>query len=283
MADDFDARITFHDDLQCMEADFSGFDFASSAVVNAFYDRIEDRIRETGETLWFFLVNYSGCKIDTSAWVAFSRRGKALNLAHSMGSVRFDASDETRRQIERDAETERFDPNLFADRDLAIARIRALPSKRRVTRVEEVGISAGEIARRITFDATGNAGGPLMTADFSRLTFAHSGDVDAVYDHIEDAIRASDRKWYFLVNMDGCEVHPAAWVRYAFRGKRLNQAASLGTVRFAPGSETASDIRLRAESQGFDPNIRNTREEAMTRLAEIRRDLLAEAQLEVGG
>ncbi len=281
-SDDFDARITFHHDLHCMETDFSGFDFSSSAVVNAFYDRIEDRIRDSGHAQWFFLVNYSGCKIDNSAWLAFSRRGKALNLAHSMGSVRFDASEATRRQIERDAETERFDPNLFADRDSAFERIRALPSKRRAAQAQAASIAPGEIARRIRFDPTGNAGGPLMEADFSNLTFAHSGDVDAVYDHIETAIRESDRKWYFLVNMDGCQIYPAAWVHYAFRGKRLNIAASLGTVRYAPGSETASDIRLRAESQGFDPNIRNTRPEALARLAEIRRTVLAEAGVEAG-
>lgn len=268
---DFDARITFHDDIEVMEADFGGFDFSGSAVVNAFYDRIEERIMATGEPLWFFLVNYSGCKIDSSAWVAFSRRGKALNLAHSMGSVRIDASDETRRQIERDAETERFDPNLFADRDAALARIAELPTKRRARRKNLSRLDPAEVARRVTFDPAF----PLMTADFSGLTFAHSDDVDTVYDHIEDAIRESDRKWFFLVNMEGCEIHPAAWVRYAFRGKRLNIAASLGTVRFAPGSETESDIRLRAESQDFDPNIRNTHDEAMARLAEMKEALLA--------
>ena len=61
-----------------------------------------------------------------------------------------------------------------------------------------------------------------------------------------------------------------AWVQYAARGKRLNEAWSLGSVRFAPGSETETDIRLRAESQGFRPNIRNTREEALQRIAEMK-------------
>jgi hypothetical protein len=268
---EFDARITFHDDIQVMEADFSGFAFADSLTVNAFYDRIEERIAKTGEEQWFFLVNYSGCTIDSTAWVAFSRRGKALNLAHSMGSVRFDASDITRRQIERDANTERFDPNLFADRDAALARLADLPSTRRARVTHDPNYALADIVRRISFDPDG----PIMEADFSHLTFHHARDVDDFYDYIEERIIESDRKWFFLVNMDGCQILPAAWVRYAYRGKRLNIAASLGSVRFSPGSETEEDIRLRAESQGFDPNIRNTRDEALDRIAEIKAKLVA--------
>src|SRR5210317_2441106 len=103
--DTFDPRIRFHEDLQIMEADFSNFNFSSSAVVNAFYDRLEDRISATGEEKWFFLVNLCGTRIDSSAWIAYSRRGRDLNMAFSQGSVRFDASEETRRQIERAANT----------------------------------------------------------------------------------------------------------------------------------------------------------------------------------
>jgi len=269
---EFDKRIVFHDDLQTMEADFSGFDFDSSPTVNAFYDRIEERIAETGEPLWFFLVNYSDCIIDSAAWVAFSRRGKALNLSHSMGSVRFDVSDATRRQIERDARTERFDPNLFSDRGSALARIRELPSKRRARIRHDPTYSTADFVRRISFDEEG----PIMDVDFSHFTFNHSRDVDDFYDHIEERIIESDRKWFFLVNMEGCQILPAAWVRYAHRGKQLNKAASLGSVRYAPGSETEEDIRLRAESQGFEPNIRNTRGEALERIAEMKAELLAE-------
>ena len=61
-------------------------------------------------------------------------------------------------------------------------------------------------------------------------------------------------------------------MEYAARGKALNEAGSLGSVRYAPGSETETDIRLRAESGGFRPNIRNTREEALDRIAELKRD-----------
>ena len=93
------------------------------------------------------------------------------------------------------------------------------------------------------------------------------------YDHIEERIRATDRKWYFLVNMNDCRIMPEAWVQYARRGKRLNIAASLGSVRFATGSENENEIRQRAQSQDFRPNIRNTREEALARIEEIKSEV----------
>ena len=50
-----DNRILFHNDLQVMEADFSNFNFETSEIVNNFYDRLEQRIDDTGEDKWFFL------------------------------------------------------------------------------------------------------------------------------------------------------------------------------------------------------------------------------------
>jgi hypothetical protein len=267
-----DARITFDAEAEIMQADFTDFDFASTAIVNRFYDRLEARIAGTGQPLWFFLVIYSGCRIDPSAWLAFSRRGKALNLAHSMGSVRVDASDITRRQIARAANTEAFDPNLFADRDAALARIASLPSKRRKGVQHDPNYVTADFVRRLSFDPDS----VIMEADFSHFTFHHSRDVDDFYDYIEARIKETDRRWFFLVNLNGCQILPGAWVRYAYRGKRLNAAASLGSVRYAAGSETEEDIRLRAESQGFQPNIRNTRAEALERIEELRAELTAE-------
>jgi len=266
---DLDARITFHDTDQIMEANFSDFHFHDTQTVNRFYDRLENRIAQTGEDLWFFLVNLNGTRIDPKAWTAYSRRGRALNLAHSMGSVRFDASEETRRQIERAANTEAFDPNLFSDRDCAIARLRELPGKRRKRIVHDPNYVTADFVRRLSFDEDTL----IMKVDFSHFTFHHSRDVDDFYDFIQNRIIETDRKWFFLVNLNGCEILPGAWVQYALRGKRLNEAASLGTARFAAGSETEADIRLRAETQGFRPNIRNTRDEALELIEEMRKDL----------
>lgn len=268
---EFDDRIHFHSDRQIMEADFSDFTFDSSETVNRFYDRVEERITETGEDLWFFLVNLNGTRIDPPAWFAYARRGKELNMAHSQGSVRFDASPETAAQIKRHADTENFDPNLFTNRDDAVARLAELPSKRRPRLVShDPNYSLQDFVRRISFDA----GTRIMEADFSHFTFHHSLDVDMFFDHIEERIADSGHdKWFFLINYDGCRIEPAAWVRYAYRGKQLNTAHSLGSVRFAPGSETESEIRNRAQSQDFRPNIRNTRDEALARIEEMRGDM----------
>ncbi|MEX0281630.1 MAG: hypothetical protein AB3N13_10655 [Arenibacterium sp.] len=270
---EFDHRIHFDTERETMEVDFTGMNFDCSARVNAFYDRVEELILETGEPLWFFLVNLLDMRIDTSAWVAYTRRGKALNLAHSMGSVRFDASEITRKQIIRQANTDAFDPNLFDNRDEALARIAEMPSKRRTRIQHDRNYALEDYVRRIRFDDEAQ----VMDVDFSHFTFNHSRDVNEFYDHIESRIAATGRKWYFLVNLNGCRILPAAWVQYALRGKQLNKAHSLGSVRYAAGSETEADIRLRAETQNFDPNIRNTRKEALARLAEIGAPVLQNA------
>ncbi len=265
-SDDADRRISFLDDRQVMEIDLSGLHLHDTADVNMLYDRIEDRIDATGEPLWFFLVNYSGARIDPKAWFAFSRRGKMANEAHSMGSVRFDASPETAAQIERSAGTESFDPNLFSGRDAALERLAGMPSRRRARIIHEPNYTEADFSTRIDFLLEDQ----IMDVNFSDFTFHHSRDVDDFYDYIEGLILKTDQKWYFLVNYNGCRIEPAAWVRYAQRGKRLNIAASLGSVRYATGSETEADIRLRAQSQGFRPNIRNTREEALERINEMK-------------
>ena len=192
-------------------------------------------------------------------------------MAFSQGSVRFDASEETRRQIERAANTEAFDPNLFSNRDAAIERIKSLPSDRKAKSTQTSNHTPEDIRSRISFDDAAT----IMNVDFSNFAFHHSRDVNDVYDHIEERVKETDRKWFFLVNLENCQIMPKAWVQYAHRGKMLNIAASLGSVRFAPGSETEEEIRLRAESQDFRPNLFNTREDAIERIAEMREELKA--------
>ena len=265
--EEIDRRISFLDEDQILDIDLSDLKLENSADANTLYDRLEARIAETGEPLWFFLINYRGTKIEPGAWFAHARRGKDLNLAHSMGSVRYDASEETRAQIKRSAGTDNFDPNLFADRESAIERLHALPSKREEKIVHVPNYTADEFRSRISFFDDQD----IMEADFSNVTFEHSRDVDDCYDVLEEEIGATGRKWFFLVNYENTRIFSGAWIQYAARGKALNEAYSLGSVRYAPGSETETDIRLRAQTGGFRPNIRNTREEAIERIEEIRR------------
>jgi len=267
--DAIDARITFHDDDEVMEVSFEDLTLSSSAEVNAFYDRIEERIAASGHDLWFFLVNYCNSRIDPDAWLSFARRGKALNLAHSMGSVRFDASEITLRQIEAAGSREDFDPNLFFDRQSALEHLFEMPSKRATQQAKQkLSFNSNDLTWRIQFLPNEDT----MYVDFSDMSFEHSADVDFVYDFIERQLVPLGRKWFFLVNYNNTKIQSPAWVKYSARGKTLNKTWSLGSVRFATGSETEADIRLRAESQGFRPNIRNTIEEARERIAEMREE-----------
>jgi hypothetical protein len=264
---EIDARIAFLPEDEIIEIDLSDLTLETSADVNQLYDRLEARIAGTGESDWFFLINYRGTRIDPAAWFAHARRGKDLNLAHSMGTVRYDASPETRAQIEQSAGTDNFDPNLFADRGEALARLRALPSRRAAKIVHIPHYTADQHRARVTF----HQGEEIMEIDMTNVALEHSRDVHDLYDVLETMIAETGRKWYFLINYEGTRIFSNAWVEYAARGKKLNEGGSLGSVRFAPGSETETDIRLRAETGGFRPNIRNTREEALERIAELKR------------
>lgn len=264
---EIDDRVTFHPDDEILEVDLSDYTLENSADVNLLYDRLEALIGDTGQALWFFLINYRGTRIEPGAWFAHSRRGRDLNLAHSMASVRFDASEDTRRQIERSAGTDNFDPNLFASREEAYAHLKSLPSKR-VHKIEHVpNYTADQHRARITMHSDED----ILEIDLTDVVLEHSRDVHDLYDVLEEVIAESGRQWYFLINYEATRIFSCAWVEYTARGKALNEKGSLGSVRFAPGSETETDIRLRAESGGFRPNIRNTRDEALERIAELKR------------
>ena len=259
-------HITVHEALQVIEITFTGLTFTRSAEANAFYDAVEETIAQTGEPLWFFLVNSTDYRVHDEAWFAYSRRGRDMYEAHSMGTVHFDSSEVTRAQIERTRGTEAFDPTLFDNRAEALDYLRGLPSRRRERIVHEPSFERTSFMTRITFDHDAR----IMNVDFSGVSFEHSRDVNDIYNWLEERLRAEGGKWYFLINYDGTRIQSPAWVQFAARGKVLNEAFSLGSVRYAPGSETETDIRLRAESQGFRPNIRNTRAEALERIAEMK-------------
>ena len=162
-----------------------------------------------------------------------------------------------------------FDPNLFTNRAAAVARLQALPSQRREKIVHSPSFTRADLNWRIEFRPDLD----VMEVDFSGMSFEHSRDVNDVYDFIEEQITATGRKWFFLVNYENSRIQAQAWVQYARRGKALNEIWALGSVRYAPGSETEADIRLRAESQGFRPNIRNTRAQALERIAEMKAEM----------
>jgi hypothetical protein len=261
---DYDQRISFLPDLEVVEVDFSGFTFENSAQVHAFYDQLEIRITATRRK-WFFLVNYLDCHIYPEAWITFANRGKKLNLEWSLGSVRYAARGEMRSEIMTRAEQENFDPNLFPSREAAlteIARLRGVrpPPKPATT------LTRAECERRLMFLVEEQ----ILEVDFSGFTFPDAATVNAFYDVIDFELWKSAARWYFMVNYNGTKVFPEAWVAFANRGKKVNLRHSLGTVRYEAEPETAGEIQRKAAAEKFNPNLCNSRDQALRRIAGMR-------------
>ncbi len=121
--DKYDEIVDFHDDLRVMEVHFNDVIFKDSKMVDAIYDTLEKGIAASGQSKWFFLVNYKNCRIYETAWIRFAQRGKSLNIAHSLGSVRFAVHETLGQTIEKSAKKQNFDPNLFSSREDALAEI----------------------------------------------------------------------------------------------------------------------------------------------------------------
>ena len=109
-----------------------------------------------------------------------------------------------------------------------------------------------------------------MEVDFSDLVFSSGEDVDYVYDRIENSVSDTNEKWYFLVNYRNTKINPDAWVQFSLRGKKINLASSIGSVRFDPNEPTREEIEKRDKQEGFKPNVVSTRQEALERIGELK-------------
>ena len=112
-------RVTFHEEREILEVDFSGLVFHGADEVNSFYDVIDARVDESGSR-WYFLVNYENCTIEPEAWAAFAERGKRANISYGLGTVRFGVNVDVRESIRSHAQTAQFRANLFDSRDAAL-------------------------------------------------------------------------------------------------------------------------------------------------------------------
>lgn len=122
---DYISRIAFSEQDDIVELDFSRFEFSSAAIVNDFYDTVEELVADSGRQ-WYFLVNFRDCRIWPEAWIAFAHRGKKLNATCSLGTVRY-AEAEPGHESSSDS---RFDPDLFPSKEAAADQIRHLKSER---------------------------------------------------------------------------------------------------------------------------------------------------------
>ena len=127
---DYAQRVHFFESEQIMEVDFSDLTFDTSQMVDQFYDVVEQGIAERGGKKWYFLVNYRETRIFELAWIRFAQRGKQVNLASSLGSVRYAAHDDVGQSIQSSAQREKFDPNLFDSREDALAEIARMKAAR---------------------------------------------------------------------------------------------------------------------------------------------------------
>jgi len=123
---EYEKRVNFLENEQIMEVDFSDITFDTSAMVDEFYDVIEQGIAKRGDRKWYFLVNYRNTRIFELAWIRFAQRGKQVNLASSLGSVRYAALEDVGQSIQSSAASENFDPNLFDSREDAVAQIQQM-------------------------------------------------------------------------------------------------------------------------------------------------------------
>ena len=112
-------RITFHEEREILEVDFSGLVFHGADEVNSFYDVIDARVDESGSR-WYFLVNYENCTFEPEAWAAFAERGKHANISYGLGTVRFGVNVDVRESIRSHAQSAQFRANLFDSRDAAL-------------------------------------------------------------------------------------------------------------------------------------------------------------------
>ena len=137
-------RVTLHDDIGAMEADFSSMTFATEAQVDEFYDEADRRMEATGKR-WYFLVIYTDCFIAPEVWDRFAARGKNTNIKYGLGTVRVGTSAGTRETIRQRAQRDMFRANIHDTRDQAML---ALGEMRK--RHETLGGKSGAAAEAAT-------------------------------------------------------------------------------------------------------------------------------------
>ena len=117
-----DDRLSFNDEYETFEVDFSGIAFDSKGQIDTIYDEIDRRLAASGRR-WYFLVNYIDCTIAPDVWDAYAARGKKSNIEFGLGSFRIGAANKTREEIRARSQADKFRANLFATREETLAAI----------------------------------------------------------------------------------------------------------------------------------------------------------------
>ncbi len=158
----FRDRLRLVEDLELLDVDFSHLAFTTKDEIDEFYDEV-DLLLEASQRRWYFLVNYTGCRIADDVWDHFGERGRRANSTHGLGTVRFGASAATRQTIFARAMQAQFRANIFETREEALAALGELRKRHEVTgvrtteamlRAQDVSVSFGGIQalRGVSFD-----------------------------------------------------------------------------------------------------------------------------------
>ena len=120
--DDFIHRVQFFDDLDTIDIDFTNLRFTDSEAVNKIYDLIDTLVEGTRRE-WYFMVNYRDCAVWPEAWVAFAHRGKKVDTAYSLGTVRYAGPDAGGGPQVTTAQLGASDPDFLESREAAVVKI----------------------------------------------------------------------------------------------------------------------------------------------------------------
>jgi hypothetical protein len=124
-----------------------------------------------------------------------------------------------------------------------------------------------QLERRLRFDHDRR----VMHLDVSGLRFEHPVDVDIHFDAIEDSIAASgERHWYFLIDLTGTAILPAACKAYTGRVHALNLHHALGSARYGATPDIASALATISQQSGFNMPVFPDEATALRYLQDIR-------------
>ena len=243
--------------------------FARTIEVGRFFDAAEAAFAASGRARWYLLTNVTGFdpETDPAVWMTYSRRMHILHRAHGIARCLLDtASGDSRTPLATGSDLGATP--LFSDRAAArdwllrqpdTARPEALSPEARAAYTREV---RGRLRLRSQIE--------VLDIDLRQVSFDSVARVDLFFDIVEETLRATRRKWFMLLRLEGLQIDDAVWPVYAARGKAFNLAHSLGSVRLLPGKRVAREIRERAESQSFDLNLVASEEEALERIGDMR-------------
>jgi branched-chain amino acid transport system ATP-binding protein len=125
-------RLSFNDALEVLDVDWSNCTFSTNAQVDQFFDAADRALGATGRR-WYFLVDYTGCKVAPDVWEHFAERGRRTNTVHGLGSVRYGAPESLRDTIRAQAMLAQFRANMFDTREEALVALGQLRKRQEVT------------------------------------------------------------------------------------------------------------------------------------------------------